>query len=58
MKKYGKFTNKELILATNSAYKAQNEYRNNIITKGQEIIKLAREKDMQIIVLCGRPYHI
>ncbi len=58
MKKYGKFTNKELILATNLAYKAQNEYRNNIISQGQKIIELAREKNMQVIVLCGRPYHI
>ncbi len=38
--------------------KAMEDYRKDIIAKGQEIIKDARSKNMPIIVISGRPYHI
>ncbi len=56
--KLGNFTNSEITNATNLAYKAQETYTNSIINKGKEIVELARERNMPILVLCGRPYHI
>ncbi len=56
--KLGNFTNREITNATNLAYKAQETYTNSIINKGKEIVELARERNMPILVLCGRPYHI
>jgi predicted nucleotide-binding protein (sugar kinase/HSP70/actin superfamily) len=44
--------------ALSLAYQAQQDYEKEIIQKGQEIIKSAREKQMPILVLAGRPYHI
>jgi predicted CoA-substrate-specific enzyme activase len=58
LSKLGTFSNSEINNATNLAYKAQETYTNSIINKGKEIVKLAREKNMPIMVLCGRPYHI
>ncbi len=37
---------------------ALESYRKDIIKKGEEIISKARAKNMPIIVLSGRPYHI
>ncbi len=37
---------------------AMNSYRQDVIKKGEEIIEKARAKNMPIIVLSGRPYHI
>ncbi len=37
---------------------AMNSYRNDVIKKGEEIIEKARARNMPIIVLSGRPYHI
>ncbi len=56
--KLGKFTTSEINKATNLAYQAQEDYTNSVINKGKEIVLLARERKMPIIVLCGRPYHI
>ncbi len=58
LSKLGKFTSSQINNATNLAYKAQEDYTNTINNKGKEIVALAREKEMPIIVLCGRPYHI
>ncbi|MDC7237075.1 MAG: acyl-CoA dehydratase activase [Sphaerochaetaceae bacterium] len=58
LSKLGTFSNSEINNATNLAYKAQETYTNSVINKGKEIVELAREKNMPIMVLCGRPYHI
>jgi predicted nucleotide-binding protein (sugar kinase/HSP70/actin superfamily) len=34
------------------------DYRQDVIKKGEEIIKFARENGKNIIVIAGRPYHI
>ena len=51
-------TLKEVLNATKAAYKAHEKYLAQIRTKGWEMIKEARSKNMPIIVLSGRPYHI
>ncbi|MCM1579026.1 MAG: acyl-CoA dehydratase activase [Ruminococcus sp.] len=38
--------------------KALDKYRRDIIKEGQRVIAAAREKNMPIIVISGRPYHI
>lgn len=37
---------------------AMESYRKDVVKKGEEIIEKARAKNMPIIVLSGRPYHI
>lgn len=52
------FKKKEIAKATEAAFTALKEYREAVSKKGKEIVELARSKDMPIMVLCGRPYHI
>ncbi len=51
-------TEKEVKLASKSAYAEYDSYLANIRAKGEEIITQARAEGKQIIVLSGRPYHI
>ncbi len=44
--------------ASQKAYDEYARYMQEIKDKGKEYIKIANEKDMPIIVLCGRPYHL
>lgn len=44
--------------AWKAGMQALDDYRKDIIAKGSEIIKEARSKNMPIIVLSGRPYHV
>lgn len=56
--RYPQLTLKQVITAVNNGYKALEDYRQDIIKKGEEIIKFARENGKNIIVVAGRPYHI
>jgi len=47
-----------VIKATQKAFKEYKNYRNKVLEKGQEILNLAKKYKKQIILLCGRPYHI
>ena len=49
---------KDVIKACNSAYKAHDNYLNQVYKKGWEMIDEARATNKPIIVLAGRPYHI
>ncbi|MBQ4101021.1 MAG: 2-hydroxyacyl-CoA dehydratase, partial [Oscillospiraceae bacterium] len=49
---------KETLLAVDKAYKEYANYKKDIYQFGQDAINYARENGRQIIVLCGRPYHI
>ena len=51
-------TLKDVQKATKAAYKAHFDYLAQVRTKGWEMIKEARSKNMPIIILAGRPYHI
>lgn len=51
-------TKSEIKAASDAAYSAYDQYRNDIIAEGERIIKFARENDYPIIVLAGRPYHV
>ena len=53
-----KFTLREVKNACKKAYEAYDNYEKKIALKGDEIIAEARLKNMPIIVLAGRPYHL
>jgi len=44
--------------AAKVAYTAYDEYMESVRQKGEEYLKIAKQKGMPIIVLSGRPYHI
>ncbi|MGM9969969.1 MAG: acyl-CoA dehydratase activase [Anaeroplasma sp.] len=48
---------KEINYATDEAYKEYKNYLSNIRDKAEEYIKIAKDKNQEIIVLAGRPYH-
>lgn len=58
LKQLGTFTKKEIKSASDASYKALDDYRKLVNIQGESIVKRARSKNMPIIVLCGRPYHI
>ncbi|MDO4563807.1 MAG: acyl-CoA dehydratase activase [Clostridia bacterium] len=51
-------SDKEVLSAARSAYGEYNAYLAKVRDAGQKIIDAARRDGKQIIVLCGRPYHI
>lgn len=44
--------------ATQKAYDEYNSFMKNIHLKGMEYLNESKEKDIPVIVLCGRPYHL
>ncbi len=48
----------ELKHAMEAAYKELEQYREDVRQKGAEIIREAREKNLPVILLVGRPYHL
>ena len=44
--------------AAKKAYAAYDEHMRSIRDKGQEYLRLARERGLPVIVLAGRPYHL
>lgn len=51
-------TLKEVKRAADAAYTEYGSYMAKICLKGDEYLRLAKEKGMPVIVLCGRPYHL
>lgn len=51
-------TKKDAKAVWSKGMEALRDYSRDLIAKGEEIIKKARERKMPIIVLAGRPYHI
>ena len=49
---------KETAAAVRGAYAAYEDYRRDVQATGQRYIDYAREHGLNIIVVCGRPYHI
>ena len=48
----------EVRIAAKKAYEEQENYRNKVIEKGNEIIATAEKEGKKIFVLAGRPYHV
>ena len=49
---------KDTAAAAKAAYAAYDAYKTALRTEGQRIIDQARTEGRQILVLCGRPYHV
>jgi predicted nucleotide-binding protein (sugar kinase/HSP70/actin superfamily) len=56
LKKYN-VSLKQVTVALDSGFEAMDLFMEELIKRGEEIIRLAREQGKPIIVLCGRPYH-
>lgn len=52
------YTSKYLQSAIQEGYKALNNWRSDIQQEGKRAIEYAREHELNMIVLCGRPYHV
>lgn len=48
----------QLSNATQAAYAAYEQYLSKIRAKGAELRAIAKQKDLPVIVLAGRPYHV
>ena len=44
--------------AANAAYAEYKAYLTKVRAKGEEYLALAKEKDLPVILLAGRPYHL
>jgi predicted CoA-substrate-specific enzyme activase len=53
-----KVSKKELVAAYNKAISAYNAFRVDILHEGERAIHYAKENNLNIILLAGRPYHI
>ena len=51
-------TVKELKEAMDAGYKELEQYREDVRQKGAEILRIAKEKNLPVILLVGRPYHL
>ena len=59
MQKYfGKIARYRIEEAADNAYREYRKYLGEIRLKAQEFIAIASEKDLPVIVLAGRPYHV
>ena len=51
-------TQKALKEASDAAYREYADYLERVRRRGQEYMEIARKKDLPVIVLAGRPYHV
>lgn len=54
----GGVTHKEVKLAADAAYDEYYAFMDKIRAKGKEFLKIADEKNLPVIILAGRPYHL
>ncbi len=52
------FSEKEVKAASDAAYAEYEAYMGRIRQKGREYLALAKEQDLPVIILSGRPYHL
>ncbi|MBQ3090124.1 MAG: 2-hydroxyacyl-CoA dehydratase [Oscillospiraceae bacterium] len=57
LKEFG-IAKKETVAAVRFAYQAYEDYRKDLKETAREYVRIAREKDMPIMVIAGRPYHM
>lgn len=57
-KHFGDMPFEDIKNAVNKAYNEHSLYMEKIRAKGDEFLELAKQKDMPVIILAGRPYHL
>ena len=55
---FGEISLAEVKAAAEKAYEEYYAYMNNIHMTGLKFMQEAKKKDMPVIILCGRPYHL
>ncbi len=55
---YGELPLANVKIAAEKAYNEYDEFMQKLREKGEEYLKLGKEKELPIIVLAGRPYHL
>lgn len=55
---FGELTEREIRNAANAAYTEYAAYTAQVRRKGEETLEEARRRNLPVIVLCGRPYHL
>ena len=59
LKKHGyDFSEREVAAASDAAYEEYYLHMKSLAAKADELIEYAKESDMPIIILAGRPYHV
>ncbi len=58
LNRYYKISKKEIKVAVDKAYQEYQAYLDDIRERGKQIIHKCRLEHKDIIVLCGRPYHV
>ncbi|MBE5773711.1 MAG: 2-hydroxyglutaryl-CoA dehydratase [Clostridiales bacterium] len=48
----------EVRAAVRHAYRAYEEHMANVRARGEKLMAMARERNLPVIILCGRPYHV
>lgn len=56
-KEYG-IPKRETVAAARAAYKAYDDYKEDLRAKAQRFIEFARKEGMPIMIVAGRPYHM
>ena len=57
-KSFGDIPLKAVQAATDKAFEEYKSYMNNIHVTGLKFMHEAKKKDMPVVILCGRPYHL
>jgi len=57
-REFGHFSRKEVKAAVETAYTEYYRYMACLRTRGDELLTVARERKLPVIVLAGRPYHL
>ena len=55
---FGDISLKAVQSASDKAFAEYKQYMNNIHVTGLKFLQEAKKKDMPVIILCGRPYHL
>ena len=57
-KNFGNIALSEVQSASDKAYDEYHRYMNKIHIEGLQFIKEAKKRDIPVVILCGRPYHL
>ncbi|MBQ7364177.1 MAG: 2-hydroxyacyl-CoA dehydratase, partial [Clostridia bacterium] len=57
-REFGKFRFSEVKAAVDAAYTEDYRYMEQLRSRGDALLQVAREKNLPVIVLSGRPYHL
>ncbi len=57
-REFGGFSLADVKKAADAAYSEYSAHMKRLADKGYEFLEIAKEKNLPVIVLCGRPYHI